>query len=377
MNTARQPAHVLVTADTVGGVWTYARELVTGLSKRGVHVTLVSFGEIPGEEQSQWLEGLRNVDFRPTAFKLEWMQDSEADLEASAEYLACVVREVKPDVLHLNQYYYGALEVDIPKVVVAHSDVVSWWMAVHGSEPRDSVWARWYRESITRGVRGATAVIAPSRWMLEQISAYYGAPQQGLVIHNGRSSALFNPHVTKEEYGLSVGRIWDSGKQITLLAQADVSTPFYIVGAEEHPELALRGQGVLTGTTLARVHFTGPQSEAQLRQLYGRAAIYAAPSRYEPFGLAPLEGALSRCALVMNDIPTFRELWGDAALYFERNSAQSLSENIARLQTDTALRSDYANRAYQRALQRYTTEHMVNDYMTVYSSLARSGALVA
>ena len=42
----------LVTADTVGGVWTYTRELVTGLSQRGVDVTLVSFGEIPSATQS-------------------------------------------------------------------------------------------------------------------------------------------------------------------------------------------------------------------------------------------------------------------------------------------------------------------------------------
>jgi glycogen(starch) synthase len=377
MTTEHQPAHILVTADTVGGVWTYARELVTGLAKRGVHVTLVSFGEIPGEEQSQWLEGLPNVDFRPTAFKLEWMQDSEADLEASAEYLACVVGEVKPDLLHLNQYYYGALAVDVPKLVVAHSDVVSWWMAVHGTPPRDSAWARWYHDSLARGLREATAVVAPSRWMLEQITTHYGAPQQGLVIHNGRTAALFNPHVTKEDYGLSVGRIWDSGKQVTLLAQGELPMPFYIVGAEEHPELALRGQGVLTGTTLVRVHFTGPQNEAQLRQLYGRAAIYAATSRYEPFGLAPLEAALSRCALVMNDIPTFRELWGDAALYFHHNDAQSLSATLARLHADAALRADHANRAYQRALERYTTDRMVNDYMTVYSSLVRTGALAA
>ena len=39
--------HVLVTADSLSGSWTYARELVTGLVTRGVRVTLVSFGEIP------------------------------------------------------------------------------------------------------------------------------------------------------------------------------------------------------------------------------------------------------------------------------------------------------------------------------------------
>lgn len=377
MNTMNSPKHVLVTADTIGGVWTYARELVTGLSKCGVHVTLVSFGEIPGEEQSQWLDGLRNVDFRPTAFKLEWMQDAEADLEASAEYLACVVSEVKPDLLHLSQYYYGALAVDVPKIVVAHSDVVSWWVSVHGAEPPDSAWMRWYRAALRRGVSEATAVVAPSTWMLEQVARYYGAPRQGSVIYNGRSAALFNPHVTKETYGLGVGRIWDSGKQVTLLAQAELPMPFYIVGAEEHPELALRGQGVLTGTTMSRVHFKGPQNEAQLRQLYGRASVYAATSRYEPFGLAPLEAALSRCALVANDIPTFREVWGDAALYFRRNDALSLSETLTQLQDDAALRADYANRAYQRALQRYTTDRMVDDYMTLYASVARTAVLAA
>src|SRR5881394_2399969 len=82
--------HVLVTADTLGGVWTFARELVTGLHARGHRVTLVSFGDIPTAEQSAWIAALPRIDFRPTAFRLEWMRDAEADLAASAEYLVSV-----------------------------------------------------------------------------------------------------------------------------------------------------------------------------------------------------------------------------------------------------------------------------------------------
>ena len=89
--------HVLVTADTVGGVWTYTRELVTGLSQRGIRVTLVSFGDIPTAAQSEWLDGLRNVDYRATAFRLEWMQESASDIEASSEYLLSIIRESEPD----------------------------------------------------------------------------------------------------------------------------------------------------------------------------------------------------------------------------------------------------------------------------------------
>ena len=58
---------VLITADTVGGIWTYARELVTGLLRHGVEVTLVSFGHIPEPCQLAWTEGLRNMTAKVNA----------------------------------------------------------------------------------------------------------------------------------------------------------------------------------------------------------------------------------------------------------------------------------------------------------------------
>ena len=79
--------HVLVTADSLSGSWTYARELVTGLVTRGVRVTLVSFGEIPLPEQTSWMDHLHGLDYRPTAFRLEWMQEAEEDLPNRRHFL--------------------------------------------------------------------------------------------------------------------------------------------------------------------------------------------------------------------------------------------------------------------------------------------------
>src|SRR5215831_11969537 len=79
--------HVLVTADTLSGAWTYTRELVTGLITRGVRVTLVSFGEIPLPAQTAWMDHLHNLDYHPTAFRLEWMHECEEDLPDSSEFL--------------------------------------------------------------------------------------------------------------------------------------------------------------------------------------------------------------------------------------------------------------------------------------------------
>lgn len=359
---------VLVTAGTLGGVWTYARELVSGLLRRGVTVTLVSFGDIPTPAQMRWMDALPGLDFRPTAFRLEWMQEAPEDLPASREFLRAVIEETRPDLLHLNQYAYGDLEVGIPKVVVAHSDVVSWWAAVHGGEPRDSAWMRWYRRTVARGLAGADMVVAPSGWMLKAVYAHYTRPRQGMVIYNGRTPALFNPHVSKEHYVLSVGRLWDGGKQVALLTQQEQTLPVYVVGSEQHPERALGGGDDLRPAG-AGVRFQGPRSEGELRQLYSRAALYAATARYEPFGLAPLEAAFSRCALVVNDIPSLREVWGSAACYFRRNDARHLAQTIARLAQDRELRLTYANLAYQRARNRYSAGRMVDDYLRLYHAM--------
>ena len=364
--------HVLVTADTVGGVWTYTRELVTGLARRRVRVTLVSFGEIPAPAQMTWMDGLRGLDYRPTAFRLEWMQECEADIAASSEYLASVVGEVKPDILHLSQFCYGALPVDIPRIVVAHSDVTSWWKAVHDDEPRESDWLRWYRDTVSRGLGAATAVVAPSRWMLQQIAENYAPPARGTVIHNGRNPGLFNPHGTKDDLVASVGRLWDAAKQVTLLSQYDHKVPISIAGPDKHPDDVLREARPALPQRRC-VHVEGMKSEGQMSQLFSRASMYAATSRYEPFGLAPLEAAFSRCAIIANDIPTFQEIWGDTALYFRKNDALDLAGKIEKLNNDRELRLTYANLAYNRARQRYTAERMVDNYMALYESLL-SGA---
>jgi glycosyltransferase involved in cell wall biosynthesis len=367
--------HILVTADTLGGVWTYTRELVTGLVRRGERVTLVSFGNIPSVAQTRWMDNLIDFEYRPTAFKLEWMLDSEADMAASAQYLEAVVEETRPDLLHLSQFYYGSLACDVPRLVVAHSDVVSWWMAVHKSSPPETDWLRWYRQIVTRGLSAATAVIAPSRWMLEQVENYYGRSAHAAVIHNGRTPALFNPHISKEDKIVTVGRLWDSGKNVSLLLRHEMPGQVHIVGSDRHPEL--QSSAFAAETIRPNVHLDAEQEEAQLGQTLARAGIYVATSQYEPFGLAPLEAALSRCALIASDIPSFRELWENAAVFFCNNDSASLQAAITRLLCDRGLRREKANLAYHHALRSFTADRMVSDYMNLYRALTPAHAISA
>ena len=360
--------HVLVTTDTLSGVWTYTQELVTGLVNRGAQVTLVSFGDIPLPHQTAWMDNLDGVDFRPTAFRLAWMEEGEQDFTDSSRYLAALTKELRPDLLHLNQLCYGSLPVKTPRLVVAHGDVISWWKAVHGHEPKPNRWLRWYREVVGQGVSCATALVATSVWMLETIRASYTRPRRDAVIYNGRNPIFFNPYVSKNDSVLAVGRLFDAGKQVSLLTQHAHPLPVCIVNCDEpvaSPTLPICTD-VKVQAHEASVSVKGAQTEAQLRMLYSRAAIFAATARYEPCGLSTLEAALSRCAIVANDIPSFREIWGDDAIYFRANDAESLAEVIRRLHERRDLCRGYAARAFQRARECFTAKRMIDEYLRLY-----------
>ena len=367
--------HILVTADTLGGVWTYTRELVTGLARQGERVTLVSFGDIPTASQTRWMQGLPRLDYRPTAFKLEWMMDSEADVLASSEYLESLIEEARPDLLHFSQFCYGALSCDVPRVVVAHSDVVSWWEAVHQEPPAETGWLRWYRQVVKRGLSEATAIVAPSHWMLEQTSRHYGPLPAGSVIHNGRTPTLFNPYMSKQPSVVTIGRLWDAGKNAALLLREEMPGSVRIIGCNRHPEAQT---GTLAAEDIrANVTLEPEQDELQIARTLAGAGIYAATSQYEPFGLAPLEAAFSRCAIVASDIPSLRELWDGAAIFFRSNDAASLRDAVEGLMRDPARRRVQGNLACRHARQRFTADRMVAAYTHLYQSLVPARAVSA
>jgi len=122
---------LLITTDTVGGVWTFSKELVRGLMERGHSAALVSLGRMPSHAQKndcallarQWPDRFWYV---PSPAPLEWMEDNMRALTEVAPLLASVADEFGAELLHCSQFCFGALDIPIPRIITAHSDVMSW-----------------------------------------------------------------------------------------------------------------------------------------------------------------------------------------------------------------------------------------------------------
>jgi glycosyltransferase involved in cell wall biosynthesis len=98
------------------------------------------------------------------------------------------------------------------------------------------------------------------------------------------------------------------------------------------------------------------------------AAIFAAPATYEPFGLSVAEAAASGCALVLSDIPSMRELWGDAALFVASRDSAALRRTLMHLCQSEQLRMEMQCRARMRA-GTYSLKIMVDAYCERYTRM--------
>ena len=105
--------------------------------------------------------------------------------------------------------------------------------------------------------------------------------------------------------------------------------------------------------------------------------MYAGTARYEPAGMNLIEAALSRCALILNDIPSLREIWGQAAVYFRTNDAESLAEAVRILGGDPQMLRSFANRAFQRARECFNAYRMTDNYVQLYRRISSRRAWAA
>ena len=344
---------VLMTADAAGGVWTYALELARAHAADGVSTTLALMGPRPSPSQLIAAHGIPGLEIVTSDFQLEWMEAPWDDVAAAGRWLLELESRVQPTVIHLNGYAHGALPWHAPVVVVGHSCVLSWRDAVGGDF--DARWLDRYRRTIGEGLRAADWVVTPSRSMLSSLKQHYGPLPRSSIIFNGRSADRFH-RARKEPFVFTAGRLWDRAKNIEGLRSIAPYLSWPVVAAGDSPRAA----------DLMQV---GRLSESEMADWLARAAIFALPARYEPFGLSAVEAALSGCALVLGDIASQREIWGDAADFVDPDDHDALWTVLDRLIEDDALRHARAAAAHKRAA-RFNPMDMARNYIRVYGQIA-------
>ena len=225
---------LLMTTDTLGGVWHYSLALCDALAQWGVEIVLATMGDPLSSPQREAVSKLSNVVLAESTYRLEWMLNSEQDVVDSGRWLLTLAQDA--DLVHINGYAHAALPFEAPVILVAHSDVLSWYAAVRG-EAAPAVW-NGYADRVSAGLSLASAIVAPTCATLGDLARHFGSWNcPGCVISNGIALDRIEPNA-KRPVIISVGRLWDDAKNFDLLDRVapSLAWPIEIAGDPRHPE---------------------------------------------------------------------------------------------------------------------------------------------
>lgn len=358
---------ILLTVDAVGGVWQYALDLSRELGAAGHHVVLALLGPAPDAAQHLEVASIPHVDLVETGLPLDWLCDAPEPVLAAGEQIGKLARDHGADIVQLNMPTLAAsCAAGVPTVAVTHGCVSTWWEAAKPSEPLGADYL-WHRDLMAAGLRAADRLIAPSVSYAESIAEHYHLPVVPHVVHNGRTPLVTRSGQALHDRVLTVGRLWDRVKRSALLDQVAgrLTVPFDAAGALIGPH----GESV----TLEHLNPLGQLDATSLGQRLSERPIFVSAASFEPFGLAVLEAASAGCALVLSDIPTFRELWDGAALFVPGDDAGSYVAAIERLIGDSALRLELGEAARDRSIQ-YSPRRMTEAMLAIFAELLASPA---
>jgi glycosyltransferase involved in cell wall biosynthesis len=199
---------------------------------------------------------------------------------------------------------------------------------------------------IGRSLESARRVAAVSRAVAEEAVRWFGVPRRKIELVPNGVDEFFTPAADDGEgdYILYAGTI-EPRKGIDILTSVWQSLP------EPRPRLVLCGAEGWRVTLPAGVERTGYVTRMQLRDLYRRALLFVYPSRYEGFGMPPLEAMACGAPVIATRTGAIPEFAGDAAIVIEPGDRDALREAMVRVLRDRALRRELRARGPLRARQ--------------------------
>lgn len=96
------------------------------------------------------------------------------------------------------------------------------------------------------------------------------------------------------------------------------------------------------------IKFLGFIPDRELSHLFQESIAYIFPSRYEGFGLPPLEAMLQGCPVISSNASCLPEILGDAAIYFDPSSNSEMKDAILGTLNNPQLREELTKKGYEQ-----------------------------
>jgi glycosyltransferase involved in cell wall biosynthesis len=240
---------------------------------------------------------------------------------------------------------------------------------------------RWHRSMVDRAARVADALVVPTHAVAEDLARHVALRRPPVVVGEGVSRRLLVDDTAdgraarlglpRDDYVLTLATIEPrKGLDVLLAAMADARAPkadLVVVGPAGWGSVDVRGRADELGIG-DRVRLLGRLDDADLAVALSRAAVLAAPSRAEGFGLPVLEAMAAGVPAVTSDAPALVEVGGGATVAVPVGDSGALAEALAEV-LGSAARRDELGAAGRRRAQDFTWAGAARQLWELYAGL--------
>jgi glycosyltransferase involved in cell wall biosynthesis len=258
-------------------------------------------------------------------------------------------RGADPDIVHETYFARRPVSRARRRVVTVHDMTHDLFP---DEVPRARRWAAAKRAAVDR----ADHVICVSENTRRDLVRLYGIdPARTSVVHHGYSltAEASGTNVQRGEGRPSLLYVGHRGgyKNFSTLLQAYSSSPvlreFELIAFGGPSFVPDEQKEIIRLGLCDRVRFESG-SDRELAARYRTATAFIYPSKYEGFGIPPLEAMSHGCPVVCSNAGSIPEVVGDAGLYFDPNNLEQLRTVAERVATTEGLQADLRAKGYAR-----------------------------
>ena len=246
---------------------------------------------------------------------------------------------------------------------------------IHLKFPVSYSYRKYYKIVFPLMLKYSKQIITVSEFSKREIANYYGINEEKIsVIYNGVSEK-FKPRKTHtmEKYILGVSSIACHKNFINLIkAYQKLKTKnikLYIVGGLNDKIFGKDSRRIIESVKgNENIKFLGRVTDDELIELYSNALCFVYPSVYEGFGIPPLEAQACGCPVIISDIPVFKEIYGDSAVYFNPLDPKDIADKVNQVLNDKKLREQLLIKSLENS-KKYTWEKSAEKFFKIINKV--------
>jgi len=288
-------------------------------------------------------------------------------------------------------YWGGPLSSPVPQIVTVH-DVIPLSMPIYGGGAA----GRLYFSLVRASAQGATHIITDSEFSKREIVTQIGYPEAKVTAIPLACGPEFHPRLGAERdaavrekynlpedgYALYLGG-FDIRKNLRALISAwtyagpSVGEMYPLVLAGNEPSTwgsprfpDLQAEIAARPGLETFIRWIGRVDEADKPSVYRMARAYVFPSRYEGFGLGPLEAMACGAPVIAANASCVPEVVGEAAYLVDPDDSRAIGGAIIAVLIQDDLRESLRNLGLARATA-FSWERTAAETLRVYQQVAK------